>query len=265
MKLNIKSFGMAVLIVLILVTVARAKAQGGPPMLTDDPDTPGDKNWEINTAFIESDTQSEKARDFPRIDFNYGLGDRIQLKYEIGWHSVQPTGQSWQSGLDNSLIGIKWRFVGAEDADFKVSVYPQYEFENGTNSVERGIADPGPNFLLPIEVSRSFGQVAVVAEAGHEFLHDANDEWVYGLLGALQPSDNLELMAELHGTAESGSSNPDSLVNVGLRERLSDHLKLLASVGTGLASGPDSTRLVAYLGIQLLLGQNSHDAGMPER
>ena len=26
-------------------------AQGGPPMLTDDPDTPGAGVWEINTAY----------------------------------------------------------------------------------------------------------------------------------------------------------------------------------------------------------------------
>ena len=255
MNTYVKPFGFAVLLVQTLLTVPRASAQGGPPMLTDDPDTPGNKHWEINAAVIESDTRSEDTRDFPHIDFNYGLGDRIQLKYEVGWHAVQPVGQSWQSGLDNSLIGVKWRFVGAEDADFKVSVYPQYEFGNGTNSVERGIAEPGPNFLLPVEVSRSFGRVAVVAEAGHEFLHHANDEWIYGLLGALQPTDNLELMAEIHGSAESGWGNSNSLVNVGLRERVTDQLKLLASVGTGLDNGPDSTRLIAYLGIQLLLGQ----------
>jgi len=265
MNAYVKLLGFAVLLVQILVTVQRAIAQGGPPMLTDDPDTPGNKHWEINAAFIESDMRSEKARDFPHIDFNYGLGDQVQLKYEVGWHSVQLAGQSWQSGLDNSLIGVKWRFVGAENADLKVSVYLQYEFENHTNSVERGIAEPGPNFLLPVEVSRSFGRVAVVAEAGQEFLHGANDEWVYGLLGAVKPSDDLELMVEIHGTAKSGSSNWDSLVNVGLRERLSDRFKLLASVGTGVDNGPDSTRLIAYLGIQLLLGQNGHNAGMTER
>jgi hypothetical protein len=28
------------------------RAQGGPPYITDDPDTPGAHNWEINTAVI---------------------------------------------------------------------------------------------------------------------------------------------------------------------------------------------------------------------
>jgi len=210
-----------------------ANGQGGPPMLTDDPDTPGNRRWEINTAFTQESTRSEDSRSFPHVDFNYGLGDSIQLKYEIGWLFVQPEGESWQNGLGNSLIGIKWRFVCSDDADFKVSVYPQYEFGNGTDSVERGVAEPVPNLLLPIEVSRSFGRTAVVGELGYQFLHDAQDEWVYGLMGSFQASDNLELLAEIHGTVQSNLTHWDPLVNVGLRRNLGNRVKLLASVGTG--------------------------------
>ncbi len=54
--------------------------QGGPPMLTDDPGTPGDGQWEINTAFLEDRTASTRARSFPHVDLNYGWGDHIQLK-----------------------------------------------------------------------------------------------------------------------------------------------------------------------------------------
>lgn len=244
----------AVLLALFLLAAPQVNAQGGPPMLTDDPDTPGNKHWEINAAFTGTDMQSEKSRAFPHVDFNYGLGESIQLKYEVGWLFNEQKGQSWQSGLGNSLIGIKWRFIGAEDADFKVSTYPQYEFENATNSVERGVAEPGPNLLLPIEVSRSFGRVTVVGEVGYQYLHNERDEQVYGLLGALQASDNLELLVEIHGTVVSGT-NVDPLINIGLRRALGNRLKLLASIGTGLTNDPDSTDLIAYLGVQFLLGQ----------
>ncbi len=250
----------AVLFALVLGTAARVGAQGGPPMLTDDPDTPGNKRWEINTAVTQASTRSEQSRSFPHLDFNYGLGDSIQLKYETGWLFVRPAGQNRQNGLGNSLVGVKWRFVGADDAAFKVSVYPQYEFENGTDSVERGVAEPAPNFLLPIEVSRSYGRVAVVGELGYQFLHNSEDEWVYGLLGALHASDNLELLAEIHGTVAPGLSSWDPLINVGLRRSFGDRFKLLASVGTGFTNGAESTRLIAYLGVQVLLGKESHDS-----
>jgi hypothetical protein len=247
-------------LLLMLGATPGAIAQGGPPMLTDDPDTPGANRWEINTAFTQSDTRAERSRSFPHVDLNYGLGDSIQLKYETGWLFVQPSGKSWVSGMDNSLVGVKWRFVGRDDDVWKVSVYPQYEFQNGTDSVERGVAEPAPNLLLPIEVSRSFGRMVLVGELGYQLLHDARDEWVYGLLGAFRLSDRLELLAEIHGTTASGLSRWDPLFNVGLRRNLGGRFKLLASVGTGLNNGAESTQLAAYLGIQLLLGKDGHDS-----
>ena len=32
-------------------------------------------------------------------------------------------------------------------------------------------------------------------------------------------------------------------------------MKLLASVGTGLSSGPETTSFIAYLGVQVVLGE----------
>jgi len=40
------------LAILILLVPARAFGQGGPPLITDDPDTPGPGYWEINLAAI---------------------------------------------------------------------------------------------------------------------------------------------------------------------------------------------------------------------
>jgi len=53
-------------------------------MLTDDPGTPGSAIWEINVAYLEQRIGTERVRSFPHADFNYGVGDRIQLKYETG-------------------------------------------------------------------------------------------------------------------------------------------------------------------------------------
>ena len=50
------------------------------------------------------------------------------------------------------------------------------------------------------------------------------------------------------------------LINVGLRRSFGDRFKLLASVGTGFTNGAESTRLIAYLGVQVLLGKESHDS-----
>jgi len=98
----------------VLLTVV-AQGQGGPPFRTDDPETPGNKHWEINFGWIGDRNPGSGAYQVPDFDINYGLGDRIQLKYEIpiAIEETRPDeGEPGQvvGGLGESLLGIKWRF-----------------------------------------------------------------------------------------------------------------------------------------------------------
>jgi hypothetical protein len=51
-------------------------AQGGPPLITDDPDTHGPGHWEINIAALREKTHSERRVEVPRVDLNDGVGRR---------------------------------------------------------------------------------------------------------------------------------------------------------------------------------------------
>jgi hypothetical protein len=243
------------LALIVVLSPAMLHAQGGPPMLTDDPDTPGSGNWEINLAYIEERNKLEQLRSVPHIDVNYGLGESIQLKFETGWVIADLADSGSRSGLDDSLIGLKWRFLDQSKAGLNMSVYPQLTVENSTGSVARGIAPPGPNLLLPVEVSRDFGKLRLVGEIGYQVLRGAQDEWVFGILGALPASERLELLSEIRVTGPNLSSGSDVVLNLGLRQELTPHFKLLASAGTGLNNGPNRTSFIAYLGIQVVLGE----------
>ena len=244
------------LLALCLGAAQPAFAQGGPPVRTDDPATPGAGAWEINLAYIEQRTHQERLRNIPYIDFNYGLGESIQLKYETSWLlSDAPDSGGVKSGPDNSLLGLKWRFLDEERSGINMSVYPQLEVENFTGSVSRGLAEPGPNLFLPLEVSRSFGAATLVGEVGYQYLRAGPDEWVVGMLGAMQVSEALEVIAEVRSTAEKFLDGGDVVASVGLRQALNPKLKLTAAVGTGLRNGTDSTTFLAYLGIQIVLGK----------
>ncbi len=73
------------LLILLLAFSSRgAFAQGGPPMVTDDPGTPGSGNWEINIAALGAFSSSQQLIQTPYFDINYGLGERLQLKVETG-------------------------------------------------------------------------------------------------------------------------------------------------------------------------------------
>jgi hypothetical protein len=108
-----------------------ARAQGGPPFRTDDPDTPGNRHWEINFGFIGDRNPGTGAYQVPDFDINYGLGDRIQLKYEIpisieetrpapASPGVPATGETVIGGLGESLLGIKWRFFEHHPGDTSI-------------------------------------------------------------------------------------------------------------------------------------------------
>jgi hypothetical protein len=240
-----------------------ALAQGGPPMLTDDPGTPGNRAWEINAAYLEQHTGQDHTRSFPHVDFNYGLGEHIQLKYETGWVFADAPAGGVKNGLDDSLLGLKWRFLDQDRHGLDMSVYPQLQVENSTGSAQRGIAQPGPNLFLPIEIAREIGSVKLVGEVGYQYFRTQENEWVVGLLGSVQASEALELMAEVRSYSEKFLNGGDVILNIGLRQRLSKRFKLLASVGTGLNHGPDTTSFIAYLGIQLVLGEDQKDDPSP--
>jgi hypothetical protein len=255
-KLAAVVFAPAITVVLCFSSVPSSFAQGGPPMLTDDPGTPGSGVWEINFAYVEQRNGAERLRSFPHVDFNYGVGEHIQLKYETGWLlSDAPDGSGVKSGLDDSLLGLKWRFLDQERSGLSMSVYPQLQVENSTDSVARGIAEPGPNLFLPLEVGYDFGRTKLIGELGYQYFRTRENEWVVGILGALQVSEALELMAELRSFSENFPNRGDVVVNLGLRRALNPTIKLLASVGTGLTNGPDTPTLIAYVGVQLMLGE----------
>jgi hypothetical protein len=125
------------------------QAQGGPPFRTDDPETPGNKHWEINFGFIGERNPAAGAYQIPDFDINYGLGDRIQLKYEIpiAIEETRPQPASPGEpavrgqvigGLGESLLGIKWRFYEHHPDD----PYLHNRFGTGLLSVF-GHAKPG--------------------------------------------------------------------------------------------------------------------------
>jgi len=110
------------LVLVSLLAVSGAMAQGGPPFRTDDPDTPGDGNVEVNFGWIGDRNPARGAYQVPDVDMNYGVGSRIQLKYElpiaieearaIAPSAIFPDGQEGVvvGDLGQSLLGIKFRY-----------------------------------------------------------------------------------------------------------------------------------------------------------
>jgi len=250
-------------------------AQGGPPLLTDDPGTPGNGHWEINIAATVDAAPGRSAPagytfETPIIDLNYGWGPRIQLKLEWPW--LERAGaEVAASGPGNPLAGVKWRPIGMGEGDgLSVSTYPQIALRSTDRAVAQGLAEPAGALLLPIEVREGIGRTVLDGEAGYRF--GARDERavVYGAIVGETVSARVELLAEVHDelaispsdSANGGTHNLTAvsfvqrhtvIANVGARVGLSAHETLLLSVGHGVAiSGGEPEGVQGYAGVQLV-------------
>ena len=237
-----------------LVLIAVGPAYAGPPLLTDDPDTPGDKHWEINVAFTLDKRQSEATFETPLLDLNYGVGDNIQLKYEVPVLIQHEQGIGTQGGLGNSLVGIKWRFLNEEKYGVNMSTYPQLEFNPPTSSADRGLVDKGTNLLLPMELSKKFGPFWVDGELGYTIRQNSDDDWFYGLSSGYEIRENLTIMGEFHGGVTKEFKREEVVFNVGTQWDFTKKYGLLASAGRSLSHATSAEpNLLLYLGLQVRL------------
>jgi len=240
-----------ILLLLLFLTVRSTNtfAQGGPPLLTDDPYTPGAGRWEINIPLTIEKRGTESLYEAPNLDINYGLGERIQLKYEVPWVVLTRERGKTRKGLGNSTIGVKWRFIDEGDYGFAASVYPQLEFNNPTSSVDRGLVDKGTALLIPFEMAKRMGRIEVSTEFGYSFQQYGDDELVYGLVLGYELTGQIVLLAEGHGTARSDFGRNESVLNLGIRWEVSPTFTLLGATGRSfLSGGPD---LLLSAGVQL--------------
>ncbi len=90
------------ILVLGLLLGRSACAQGGPPYYTNDPGTPGPRNWEINLGYMPFLYSTQSVAHTPDVDINFGIGDRIQLTYENAWLRVHDLPVDAKFGLGQS-------------------------------------------------------------------------------------------------------------------------------------------------------------------
>src|ERR1700749_1931194 len=78
-----------------------AYAQAGPPYFSNDPGTPGNGNWEINLAILPTIFRHGSSDQVPQIDTNFGVGNQIQLTYEVSELRSTTGGEPSHSGWGN--------------------------------------------------------------------------------------------------------------------------------------------------------------------
>jgi hypothetical protein len=253
-------------------------AQGGPPFITDDPGTPGNRHWEINLGWISDHNPAHASYQLPDFDMNYGWGDRLQLKYELPIAAATDANNTTRAGLGESLLGVKWRpyehhTAGEPKSDenmtFSLGTYPQVSINNPTNAVRRGIVEPGPQYYLPVEFTTKLGPIDFNGEVGR-WIGNRNvpSRWGRGLIAGHEFSERLELYGEIYDLQDVNRIGPLSNLQPKQRELTADvggrqtldrkgHLRLLFMGGRGIQAVTrqnSEPSWIAYVGVQILLG-----------
>jgi hypothetical protein len=242
------------LLVAWLCAPALALAQAGPPFLTNDPGTPGNANWEINIASAQSIGRGSAAYQVPQIDLNFGLGDRIQLTYEIPYVVQTGPGQPRQSGWSNAFPGLKWRFYDEGEGGWQLSLFPQMEANAPSSSLQKGIATPGSRFLLPLQATKRLGPVDVDVEAGYYLPKHGVSERILGLVVGRTITDGFDLGVEIYNDRATPGPPNETTLDLGGRYKLARGFIALFMAGrsiSGTANG--QAEFIGYFGIQLLL------------
>jgi hypothetical protein len=234
-----------------LIAAAIARGQGGPPMITDDPGTPGDRKFEINLALAFEHRPDETTVDSPAIDINYGVGDRIQLTLQTAPVLLKRSGHGAIGGLGGTEAAVKWRFIDDQRTGITMSMFPRVIFNLSQSAVRRGLADDGTRFQIPLQFAKTFRGFDLDLEWGQLVSTVGPAQWLYGIVVGVDTSKTTALMAEVHGTSRTNFSDDELAVNVGIRHKLTEHCVFIGSLGHELRS-PEARALIGYAGLQLL-------------
>jgi hypothetical protein len=243
-----KLFGMSRCLIFLLLFSTFAFGEAGPPLITDDPNTPEVGKWEINLAVVSELSKSISRFEAPLGDFNYGWSERLQLKWEVPLVIYHETGHTTTTS-SSSLAGAKYRFF--DDKTFSVSSYPQIGF--------LGLGDPpktdnSNTLLIPIELQEKIGRWSLNEEIGYLGARGQFPQYDFGVAVSYRPIDKYSLLAELHGFVMTDLTDTQTIFNIGATCDFSETYTLLLSAGQTLHPFRDDPySFLSYVGLQLHL------------
>ena len=207
---------------------------GSPPMHVEDTDTPGDGTWEVNIGMDAEWDGRESAIEAPTADINYGIGDRLQLTYELPYVWLHDDGASSSAhGVGDSTLGLKYRFYDNEDRGVSLALYPQVRVR--TPGANRDVSEGGTTFILPVIMVSEFEHFSVSADLGVEASPD-DKRWFGGAGVGWRESNRTALMVALAGE-DLNSDERRWEVGFGLRRKLHEGRSISASIGRDVYAG----------------------------
>lgn len=228
-----------------------ARAQAGPPMITNDTGTPGDGHWEINIAATGDHTGRSWNVIAPDADINYGLGERIQLTVHPGWAHRSARGEAFASGIAGTEFAVRWRFLDQEKAGVDMAIQPHWILPGPPAARRKDLAPATQEIVLPLQIVRSFGKDTLGIEVARHLVEKDTDAWQAGMFWARPCPHDWQCIAEVNAT-RTDHGRTATILNVGTRHPITRHVLFMASLGRQVSGDRPRSSPVFYLGVQVL-------------
>jgi hypothetical protein len=251
---------------LTAVTFSCGHALGGsPPLITDDPETPGLGGWEINITSSFEHARDGTAMENPLFDINYGLtSDHDQLTVEFALLSNDPENAESEWGISDLSVAYKYRFLEEDEGiGWMVSIYPHVSSPTGNDRL--GLGSGQTEMLIPFELDKHFcdDKAWINPEIGYNIVFGKRpaNSWDFGLAVGYEFPNSFELEGEVGAFVFPGNSASDNpFFNLGFEYPLNKNAVLVGSAGRSFRSSRDGTPdLFCLLGVQFLLGAAAKD------
>lgn len=241
-------------LVTLLMALISPLAFAGPPFITDDPEPVEANHWEVNYAVSKTWRAGGYSAGAPSIDINYGFSPNIQLHAQPKY-AYETDSQDKHSGIDNTEIGVKYRFINQQyaNANWMVGIYPMLQLPTGAN--ELGDSRGKAQAFLPLWLQRNADNWTIYGGVGYRLNQyaDSKNSWFSGITALYRLNSQLQLGSEVfHETAGSVGERGTSGFNMGGIYNLTDDYHVLFSLGKGLSNVSATNQFSGYLALQVI-------------
>jgi hypothetical protein len=227
----------AILLAAVLNLLPAARLLAGPPFLTDDPEPVNYQHWEAY-IFANGDHTSGGgyAINGPALEMNYGVLPDTQLHLIVPMTSVGGNGTPGATGLGDTEVGVKYRFLHETNGWPQIGIFPMAELPTG--DAGRGLGNGRTWFRLPLWMQKSWGPWTTYGGGGAA-LNSAPGQRDYPFGGWLVQRDfgpHLTLGGELYGQGQDTAGDHGyAAYNLGGSCNVNEHFSLLFSAGHSFA------------------------------
>jgi hypothetical protein len=216
--------------------ISAARSLAGPPFLTDDPVPVEYQHWETYIFANGDHTSDGYTINGPAMELNYGVLPDTQLHLVVPMTTVGGGGVPAVSGLGDTEVGVKYRFLQETNGLPQIGIFPMAELPTG--DAGRGLGNGRAWFKLPVWLQESWGPWTTYGGGGAA-LNSAPGQRDYPFGGWLLQRDfgeKLTLGGEIFAQGASADGERGfAALNFGGTYNVNEHFSLLFSAGHNVA------------------------------